>query len=341
MILHTFGDSISLGYGVYGASFPSLLADGLGASLLNRAVSGAMVPDQAAYVYGSNLAPTDVATLMLGTNDERIYGESELKCGLFQSGLAALAAFIAASPIKAINAGTYAGAWGDTYAYGVGKNSYVQGSRCTFSVSGTTVLIGYIRQASNHGQFSVKIDGVLVGVYSNNGDGITSAAGVSYGPALLRFPGLADGVHTVEIEVVSATSASNRVYVDWWAGNKVGTPVKIANTPYALAYSSGGTRANVDAYNEAIAQVVSDLASDGLSVELIDVNSALGSADMSDDYHPNAEGHKKMFRLFKGGPAETTFTAVSLLLGSDGKLYYLPDGGAPQVFTVPAESALV
>lgn len=330
----TFGDSITAGVG---ASTPSkkwaqLFASSLGAQLINNAVSGGMVPDQAAYVYASNISSNDFATLMLGTNDERIYGENNAKRQLFQSGLAALAAFIASSPIKAIHAGVYSGAWENTYAYEIGKNSYTQGSRCTFSVSGATVLIGYIRQVANYGQFTVKIDGVNQGTFSSNGDGMNTHLGATYGPALLRFAGLTAGDHSVEIEVVSPTSTGNRVYIDWWSGCMPRTTLKLANIPYALAYGSGGSKANVDAYNQSIVQVASDLASYGLSVELIDVNSVLLPTDMFDDYHPNDSGHQKICDAFKGAPPAITFTSAQLMLGSDGNMYYRIADGDPQLF---------
>lgn len=318
-MLLTFGDSISAGYGAsnYSNSFPSLISSRENISIVNKATNGSMVPDQAPFVYGCSKTLAEIATLMLGTNDERIYNSNIGKQRFFADGLLALALYIAASPVIAKSFGNYTGAWEQTYAYGIGKNSQIQGSKLSFSVNGAAVYIGYIRQVGNHGSFRVKIDGEDMGLYSCNGDGITTSHGATYGPAALRFANLSDSLHSIEIEVASN---GHRVYIDWWSSPNPSLQLKIANIPYALQYRSGGSKENVDSYNLEIKNISDSLKSDGLNVDLVDVNSVLKPIDMFDDYHPNDEGHLKMFKAFSNNQV-ISFEKIDLYLGSDGVLY--------------------
>lgn len=294
------GDSISVGVGASTSAkgWAQILAPTLGGSVVNTAVSGSMVPDQATAFYGKTFVANDKVTLMLGTNDERIYNVNATKQAYFRNGLSALAVYAASTPTKAISSGMYSGTWSNTVAYGIGKMSYTAGSKATFSVTGPVIYLGYIKQVANNGQFTVTIDGVSKGTFSANGDGMTTYLGATYGPQLARFAGLSNAVHSVEIEVVSATDSANRVYIDWWSSNVAKSSVYVGNVPYALSYPSGGSIANVDLYNGEISGMVSQLAGDGLLVYHVDVNSALLPSDMFDAYHPNDSGHLKIFRKF-------------------------------------------
>lgn len=320
MKIFTFGDSISFGYGAIPptTAFPYLLSNSLGVTLHNFAVSGAMVPDQANSVYSSTPLSDDVVTLMLGTNDERVYGTSAVTKKYFADGLAALAVFIATSPVKAKSSGTYSGVWKDTYAYGIGRYSDQTGSKLNFSCSGTSIYIGYIRQAAITGEFSVKVDGIPCGIFYTNGNNIGTSHGISYGPALARIGNLTDSQHQVEIEVLSG-----RVYIDWWASNAVKSSckLKILNIPYALAYNSGGSNENVDEYNAEIEFLCTLMEQDGLVFELVCVNPALTPGDMYDNYHPNSQGHSKIARLILGEPDPVSYTKTELFVGSDGNFY--------------------
>ena len=51
---------------------------------------------------------------------------------------------------------------------------------------------------------------------------------------------------------------------------------------------------SVDAYNVALAALVSELAGYGLNVALADVCSVLTTSDMFDEVHPNDSGHLKI-----------------------------------------------
>jgi lysophospholipase L1-like esterase len=338
-MLYLFGDSITYGVGASVASkaYAYLLAIALSGTSGNSAISGAMVPDQATYVYNANITSGDTVTIMLGTNDERIYGTNTAKQEFFKNGLAALAVRASSNTTNAIAGGTYTGTWYNTVAYGVGKHSNVNGSKLTFSVSGPVVYIGYIKQINNGGQFTVKVDGVLKGTYDCIGNGITTAKGLAYGPQLLRIAGLANTTHTVEIEVVSPTATANRVYIDWWGGVAPRNAVYVANIPYATAYVSGGSDANVDAYNSEIASMANALGSDGVDVHLVDVNTSLSDSDMADEYHPNDAGHQKINNKFlsaMGLVPAITYIEKKLYLGSDNN-WYVGDSSSKVLISVP------
>lgn len=324
MTINTFGDSISFGYGASSTSksYPQLLATSLSTNLVNSAVSGSLVSDQAPFVYANVMGSSDVATLMLGTNDERIYGSNNTLKEFFINGLTALSVFLTTSPVKAIGAGVKVGNWEPTYVYGIGVNSQTAGDTISFTVTGDTGYIGYIRQINNYGQFSVKVDGVDKGTYSCNASGITTPQGVTYGPATVILNDLGEGSHQVEVTVVST---SGRVYIDWWASAVSVNKLIVGNVPYALNYNSGGSDLNVDAYNQEIDTMVSYLKSKSLDVELANVNSVLTPSDMYDNYHPNDAGHQKMFTEFLSKFSEITYTVVDVYLGSDGLFYIGPN----------------
>lgn len=296
-----------------------------------------MVPDQASAVYSCSATSSDKITLMLGINDERIYGTNSTKQTYFKDGLISLSVYLSSHTTKAINGGSYAGTWGNTTAYGIGKHSYTKGSKLTFTINGPVLYLGYIKQANNGGQFTVKVDGVSMGTFSSNGDGINSNLGLNYGPQLLRFSGLTNSSHSVEIEVVSATSTSNRVYVDWWGTPSSKNTVHLANIPYATAYVSGGSDANVDLYNEEIERIVSTLTADGLDVRLINVNAVLADADMFDEYHPNDSGHEKIANAYlsaMGLPPVLKYYEKKIYLCSDNN-WYVGDESSKILISVP------
>jgi lysophospholipase L1-like esterase len=338
-MLHMFGDSITYGVGasIAAKAYAAILSLALALTPTNSAISGHMVPDQAHAVYTSNIQENDKVTIMLGTNDERIYGTNASKQEFFRNGLAALAVRAASNTTNAVSGGTYSGTWYNTVAYGIGRYSLDQGSKLTFTVHGPVIYIGYIKQMNNEGEFTVKVDGALKGTYSCGAVGITTYKGLKYGPQLLRIAGLSDTTHTVEIEVVSPSSTSNRVYIDWWGGISPRNPLYIANIPYATSYPSGGSATNVDLYNGEIAGIVSELSGDGLDVQLVDVNSVLKAQDMADAYHPNNSGHQKISNQFlatMGAVPSLSFTEKKVYYGSDNN-WYVGDETDKRLIAVP------
>lgn len=304
-IFRCFGDSITNGTAASPITngYAYLLATALARTVPNFGTSGDMVTDQTSKVYSIKPAFGDISTIMLGVNDERIYGVNSTTLSYYRRGLQCLAAYLGLG-IKqyGITSGTYTGTWVNTTPYGIGKNSATNGSTATFTVTGTTVYLGMIQQDAAPGNFDVKIDGTTVGSFTTQTTGLgPSVNGISYGAMLLRFPGLSSGAHTVQIIVTSATAGANTVYIDWVAGNAqtVKPVVYVGNVTYAQAYTTGGSSANVDSYNAAISSLVSELVADGLKIVNVNTNVLNLSVDMDGAYHPVNSGHVKLATAFE------------------------------------------
>lgn len=304
--LLTFGDSwptvnpTALAY-----AWPQISANAFGLSWSNFAVAGHMVPDAANVIYTLNPSAGDVSCLEVGNNDESYYGSDSGKQALFRSGLDALAAWLALPTKKYANgAGSFTGSWATTGVYGLGKYSTSVGSTCSFSVSGTAVYVGLIQQAGIHSTYSIWIDGVSQGVFSANADGLTTSNGVTYGPKLHRFSGLSAGSHTVMVKVETIPNpASDKVYVDWCAGNAQAAFNELwlmnlsryTAAGYANSLGGHGSDANVAAYNVEIASCAAALVSDGLNVNVCDFYSVTNLATDMDagGAHWNNRGHAR------------------------------------------------
>jgi lysophospholipase L1-like esterase len=331
MSYRAFGDSVTEGYNATSASFAwvNVLGAAIGQTIVNLGKAGDMVPDKADEVYGTSAAAGDVSLLTLGINDQRIYGSDAVKRGYFERGLLAEAVWLATGARQTgISVAAETGTWENTQVYGIGRCARTAGSTKTFQVAGTTIYLGYILQNGQAGAFDVLIDGVSMGSFVTSASPpMTTYHGLSYGPQALRFAGLSAGVHTVQVVV----SAGDRVYVDWVAGNEqaVKPRVLIGTVLRALSYVNGGSDANVDAYNTAIASIVTALQADGLNVTLVDLHAALNiTSDLdTDGLHPNNAGHGKIAAAYQSalGAAPITYTEVKVYLGSDGK-YYVGDG---------------
>jgi hypothetical protein len=308
-IFRSFGDSVTFGdfaSPISTNSYINLLAGAIARPISNFAVEGDMVPDQTAKVYGVNPAYGDISTIMLGINDQRIYGVDATKLGYWRRGLQCLIAYLGLGNKQfGVSSGTFTGTWANTTAYGLGKVSATNGSTATFFVNGTTVYVGMIQQDGAAGTFDVKIDGTTVGSYTTQTTGLgPTVNGATFGAMLLRFPNLSAGTHTVEIVVTSATATGNNVYVDWVAGNaqSVKPRVYAGNVLYAESYSAGGSAANVDSYNAEHAALTSELADDGLNVTAVDVHNIipLNTTYMDGGVHPINPGHAILAIAYEG-----------------------------------------
>lgn len=361
---HAWGDSITYGTDAspLGDGYVPLLATALATSIANHGVSGDEVPDMTAHVYTVTPAVGDTHTVMIGTNDERIYCPSPCSSsasatiqGYYKSGLEALIAYLA-TPVKHTGRDgsvAYAGpGWTNTAVYGIGENSNHNGDTATFSVAGSVIYLGMIQQDNAPGAFSVTVDGTVAGNFSTLTSGLgPTVNGVTYGAQLIRIGGLANVAHTVVIAVTSLSGAANRVYLDWYAGNYQPTglsKVFVSNIIYAESYAAGGSGANVDVFNAKVAAAIAELAGDGLSVLSVDSNGVLNySADMDGAYHPINSGHAKIEAAFFaaiGGPPPFWIWAATQLwagtpLGGGSAVYcispVLPVGACATPLTVP------
>ncbi|KIQ02239.1 hypothetical protein RU07_12400 [Agrobacterium tumefaciens] len=346
--LFTFGDSITEGAQSTSAAkrYANLLASALGATLDNSGVSTAMVMDQYSTMFSKMPLYGDIGTVAFGTNDQAKYDLDPAKRGYFIDGITAYILWVACQPrlATAANGVAFTGTWSNAgLALGCYASSF-PGAKATFTASGSAIVLGMYRQFGNASTFRVRIDGVDKGLFSTNGD-VRTILGTAWGPMCLVFDGLGAGSHSVEIEVVTGGSAANIVYFHWFCSlSTARNRVAVGNIPQAIAYTYGGSAANVDAYNADIAALVARLATAGADVRLADVSSALAPSDMFDNVHPNDAGHAKMAIVFKNSlqqadtatpPANTmAYTPASVHSGSDGNFYAKAGNGPYKKLTL-------
>ncbi len=308
--VNTFGDSITAGTG---ASIPandyiSLLSEFTGWSFKNNAVGYSMVPDQAPYVFATNIYSNSISTLMLGTNDQYHYGIDSTRLAVYKTGHEALLAYLAIPASQKILGGspsvTYTGSWAP--ASWIGMYTQANGATATFTVTGTSVLIGTKQGAAYTGTYSITIDGTNEGTFSSVCPSLNTILGNTFGPKLQIFSGLSDGAHTV---VLTKLDANPYLFFDWAAGvggsGVAGSSVVYVSNIYhmsAAAYASlGGSSANTDSYNAAIASNVSTLSALGLHVILSDCSTPMNTAtDLAPEgLHPNDAGHQVIATAFE------------------------------------------
>lgn len=331
-----FGDSITSGAEASTPAnrFISRLNQALAVQFKNLAVPGSMVMDQEAAVYAETFAPGDVTLLGFGVNDQAKYVDDAAKRGYFIDGLRAYA-ILAGTTAKVANPQngvTFSGVWSNSYSYGT-YGSAAPGSKASFSVVGSSVALGFMRQTGNTSTFRVKIDGQSKGVYSSGGD-LTTVKGKPYGPMCLLFKSLGAGTHQVEIEVVNG-DGYYPVYFRFFSGCDRSAKVCVLTVPRAVKYIGGGSAENVALYNASISTMVGELQSIGLEVLLADVTSLLKPEDMYDDVHPADSGHLKYFAAISG-QLLTPPLGINLGLcfsGSDGNLYAATSAGLRKILT--------
>ncbi|MEY9328234.1 GDSL-type esterase/lipase family protein [Sinorhizobium fredii] len=305
------GDSITVGVGVTTAQrYATLLANSLSRTIVSRAKSGDMAADQAQKAISQARASTSIATIMVGTNDERVYGTSSVRRGYYIAFLRRLV-LDAAAPVRKTGRSTAVakvGTWFNTQVNTIGITTTQKGAKATATVSGTAVYIGTILQnhPSARGVAQVKIDGQIVGTVSSDGTGgMNTYNGLSYGSAAFRFGGLSNGTHKVELTVTSASGQNFRL--DYISGNggQAGVKTFVSNIIRKTAYGYakvGGSDANVSAYNADIATLISTLDSDSLGVYLVNNWSGFNPAThlLPDGVHPNPAGHSRIYSTFRG-----------------------------------------
>lgn len=302
------GNSITAGLAasLADATYVRLLGTHLNLQPVNLGVAGDQAADQQVRVYQQNVNNLQLFTLMIGANDITNYGSNVDKQTNFAGFSAALAAWMALPNANKVigQAATRTGTWTNSSFYGgaVSAMSVTNGDQISFIVNGTTAYLAYTMMDSNGGTFSLTLDGVSQGSYSNtgtNGATILTLNGQAYGSYLLRFTGLSAGNHTFIATVTSASSASNRVIIDWAGGNNVNTtglPTLLwADIPFRFSTN------NLDTYNGLIATNITNLIADGLKVIHVPTAYVLDTATMisADGSHPNNLGYSTLYNTFR------------------------------------------
>lgn len=296
------------------ASTASLLSDHYKwASTTITSVGGDSVADQGNESFMFSPAQGDTFLLWLGTNDKTLGAddadkESNTQKGhlaiLFQLGIKQDANKVRAQSMTA--GGTWSNLTSTTDPNG--RYSSTNGSTLTTSVSGTSVAVVGWWNATQSGQFSVTIDGVSKGTFSCTPAGAKApSALIGYGPFALTFGSLADTSHTVVITVTSSTNASNVVYMSFVAGlgstiDPDDPKVFVGNTHEFTAAANtlrSITAGRNDRYKTIISGNVTTAQGLGINAHLVDVDAAIGDADLSSDgVHPTQAGYIKVRDAF-------------------------------------------
>lgn len=313
-----FGDSITVGDGSTSGpnSYIELIAAARGWTITNEAVSSTQAADCATDLFQHVVADDSQTLLMIGTNDARVYNSDTVLQGVYKRAHLALAAWAAIPDARKVYAQDAAstGSWtNNAGAYGGGLAVYSTsvGATRTFTVYGTVVYLCSLLQDDNTSTFTVAVDGVTVGTYSNGTAGAVSLEtylGLDYAPNLIRIPGLSEGEHTVVVTVASSAGSNPYVHLLWAAGNqghnsKDGPNVWVGNIPRlnSTGYATlGGSDAIFAVYNAIVRANVNTLATDGLNVGLVDSASRLlPASDLDPDgIHPDDSGHQKIADAF-------------------------------------------
>ncbi len=209
--------------------YSTILAAYTGWTRTGHGHDGDQVLDTGALVYAKAITTTGNQrfTIMIGTNDQRLYLTDATKRANYARALRLCAAWLLIPDTKKILGTdttniTYVGGssaphWQTTPVFGKGRNSQTAGDTATFTVVGKTVYVASIVQESNAAGFTVTIDGVTVEAINCDGTGMTTHNGATFGPVLYRYSGLSDGPHTVVLTVTSGGAA--HAYLEWVAGS--------------------------------------------------------------------------------------------------------------------------
>lgn len=276
--------------------------------LKNYASSANSLADQASAIYqNAQAAGLGRIHLLCGTEDRRVLGSGTAAISQFKKILGAELRFMGGTVLTAPSM-TLTGAWSSNpTAYGVDipRYSVTTGDYATGSFTGDVLAICATGSSSWTFNFSVYIDGsstpaATFNVAADTG-AIASALSIGYAPFLFRVSGCGAGSHTFKIMMI--TGGSGAFELEWVAASPGSIPVYVLNLPY-VAYGIEtnvvGANAQIDAYNTAMNDVVTQARSDGYTnIHLVDINSIIDPNTMmfatnaagADYLHPGAPAH--------------------------------------------------
>lgn len=281
MQINIFGDSNSTTAFVSLANlYHTLCGSRFGYTINNHAVSSTMAMDQSYLI--ESVAPADINLIMLGTNDTYWYGLDATKMSVSVTYLRALAYVMGGGNYISGRNCTHTGTWANVTAAGntLGVYSDTLNDTCTATVYGSSIYVSYIDfgAALSSPSFEVIVDGVSQGTYNATGDiAGNSLNGLTYSDACIRFHGFSSGSHIV---VVKQKSSTVRLHVTFIGGSEMlgRKPLIIANVMKKHTYSGTDSDTNAANYSAAYATLVTELATDGFNVQLVDIKSAINPA---------------------------------------------------------------
>ncbi|MBD9459109.1 hypothetical protein IB241_15610 [Pseudomonas sp. PDM05] len=308
-----FGDSITFGVGstpvggVYVNGYVRTLATYQGRIVTISAVAASMMYDQALVMFAFTIDSTFTTSLMIGTNDCRVYLDDAYRKDCFATAHLACLSWLAVPDAYKVfpnNAAcTYTSSWGNS-SYGkiFTKFTTTVGATVTVPFSGPVVYLNIMRTDGNATTGEVRIDGVLRSTVNFAGPGTgtllspSPAPAGAVGPSALRIGGLSDGPHSLELKIVTVGSGGSATFLGISVPPPSGALPRV-NAMTIIRSSDSSTDARVAAYNTLVSTNVAILKGDGLDVAISNTNAVIDpSTDLADTLHPNDQGHNKIAR---------------------------------------------
>lgn len=309
-----YGDSITFGVGsipdphslVYVNGYIRTLATYQGRAVNITAVAGSMVYDQSILIFAQTVDSTFTTSMMLGTNDCRVYLDDAYRKSCFASGYLACMLWMAVPAVNKIlpdNAAcAYTSGWGiSSFGSIFSRFTTTVGATVAVQFTGSFVYLNIMRTDGNTASGEVRIDGALRSVVNFSGPGIGTILSPSptggVGPCAIRIGGLTNGPHSLELKVTSLGPGGSATFLGIIVPPSSG-PVPRLNVMTIIRASDSSTDARVAAYNTLVATNVAILKGDGLDVVLSDTHAVIDPAtDLAPDgLHPIQIGHDKLAR---------------------------------------------
>lgn len=313
--LNTFGDSITYGIGATAPAYAyaDVVAATEGWTLKNYGVPGDDSIDTCEIINAvSPLPATAYNTLFTGENDLRYAMTSNAGEAEYISAVTACSVWLArvqgsSRTIAASSANTRTGSWTASTLYtNTGLNSTQAGSTITGSFTGNVFYAQLTSTQTNDYTVGISIDG---GAVANYTPPVLNYPGtrVDYGPYAIRIPlaGANTTAHTVRFSCISPGTGG--CYVDWFAGNGLGSaspaPYLWLATPYYTG-QPGYAQSEYTQMAQFVRNIQAQLFADGLPVYLADLaNWFQGPTNpqcMYDETHPSNCGHAILAATFIG-----------------------------------------
>ena len=324
-IVRYLGDSYTVGTGATSSAYgwSRLSSDRMGVEQLNLGFAGGGILKgfnnvNTTGAFNSTVKNKLKTIIMLGFNDHIRGGADARELAKIENGYNALFASMFAETAIPANSGsiTQTGTWTaftpstfPTKAVtlsGQPLSNTTSGNKLTYTLSGTTLIVGYVTNDATatgvtFSNFDVVVDGTVLANVDTNDKSLAvtdSYYNNQYAPGAIVFKNLAAGSHTVEI----VNKTNNLLYIDWVGSlmppNNCGD-VMVCSIPLinAAGYATQPTY-SPSAITSALADTaIKNAMANYSEYPLIwnDINAGFISTDVAGDFiHYNDAGHARL-----------------------------------------------
>lgn len=300
-----YGDSITFGQAAssYASTYPSVVGKHFGVIPNNHGVGGTTVKTTLSAVMAFNAQnnATQLASIMLGTNDKNVGGVDAVQAADYGAGLLAEAAYLAIPAANKVGASscTLGGTWTAGTFPPYTKTTSTQNNTATCIVTGSTVIVTTIMQATSGagGTGSLTCDGTATGATLNfsGNSGATILEGSL--PSMTVVTGLTNTTHSC---VVAVTSSSGAVELLWAAGLPGTTQTNYPTVLVGNIPSENPANSLSDLYRPYTSAAVTALNALGLAKVLyVDTFPTLSlPIQYTDSAHPNDYGYSLLAQAY-------------------------------------------